>query len=254
MRLLSYNMAQKQASWQAVTELDVDVALLQEICRPPSMINVEFAPGAEPWKNTPALGEVWKCAVAKMSDRVRVRWFAPHIAEVTAPDQEPILVVSLYGRWLHQHPAAAGQWIYADASVHERISELSAFIGSRDGHRIIAAGDLNILYGYGERGDLYWKGRYQTIFDRMEALGLTFVGPQHPNGRQADPWPDELPRDSANVPTYHTMRSSPAGATRQLDYVFASESIAERVTVRAMNGVEKWGPSDHARVVVEVGE
>lgn len=86
----------------------------------------------------------------------------------------------------------------------------------------------------------------------MEALGLTFVGPQHPNGRQADPWPDELPRDSANVPTYHTMRSSPAGATRQLDFVFASQSIADRATVCALNGVEEWGPSDHARVVVEV--
>lgn len=154
----------------------------------------------------------------------------------------------------HQHVSAAGQWIYAHASVHERISELAAFIGSRDGHRIIAAGDLNFLYDYGEHGDAYWKGRYQTIFDRMDALGMTCMVPQHPNGRQADPWTDEHPRDSANVPTYHSMRSSPAGAIGQLDYVFASRSIADRISVRALNGVDEWGPSDHARVVVEVGE
>ena len=38
-----------------------------------------------------------------------------------------------------------------------------------------------------------WKGRYATVFDRMAAIGLPLVGPQYPNGRQADPWPDELP-------------------------------------------------------------
>jgi endonuclease/exonuclease/phosphatase family metal-dependent hydrolase len=112
---------------------------------------------------------------------------------------------------------------------------------------------LNILHGYGEYGSRYWKGRYDTVFDRMAALGLKFVGPQAPEGgRQADPWPKELPVESLNVPTFHTNRQSPATATRQLDFVFASESIADRVKVRALNSVEEWGPSDHCRVMIEL--
>ena len=79
------------------------------------------------------------------------------------------------------------------------------------------------------------------------------MGPQSPNGRQADPWPDWLPKDSKNVPTYYNIGSSPAEATNQLDYVFASRSIAHRVTTRALNNTpEEWGPSDHCRVLIEV--
>jgi hypothetical protein len=43
---------------------------------------------------------------------------------------------------------------------------------------------------------------YKTVFDRMAALGLSFAGRQYPNGSQADPWPDELPVDNQNVPTF----------------------------------------------------
>jgi hypothetical protein len=40
-------------------------------------------------------------------------------------------------------------WIHADASVHRLISDLSVLIGRQRGHKIIVAGDLNVLYGYG---------------------------------------------------------------------------------------------------------
>ena len=73
----------------------------------------------------------------------------------------------------------------------------------------MAAGDLNILHGHGEHGSKYWAARYETVFARMEALGLPFVGPQAPHGRQADPWLDELPSDSRNVPTYPPADAQP---------------------------------------------
>ena len=65
----------------------------------------------------------------------------------------------------------------------------------------MVAGDWNILRGYGEYGSAFWKARYATVFDRAEVLGLRIVGPSYPNGRQAEPWPDELPQDSLCVPT-----------------------------------------------------
>ena len=83
-------------------------------------------------------------------------------------------------------------------------------------------------------------------------MGLRFVGPQAPNGRQANPVPAELPAGSLDVPTYHTSNQGPAGATRQLDFVFASYGLAEQISVRALNEVDDWGPSDHCRLEIDV--
>ena len=163
---------------------------------------------------------------------------------------DPLIAVSMYAEWERPHASTGSRRIFADASAHRIISDLTAFIGAEHGHRLIAAGDLNILHGHGEHGSPYWADG--SVFDRMEALGLVFVGPQAPNGRQAEPWPKELPTDSRNVPTYHTIRKTPATATRQLDFVFASRSIAHLVYVRALNEPEQWGPSDHCMIDIEV--
>ncbi len=165
---------------------------------------------------------------------------------------ESLTFVSMYALWENRYHDVGGDRIYADASAHRLISDISGLVAQAKGHRIVAAGDLNCLYGHGERGRSYWAARYQTIFDRFSALGLAFVGPQAPNGRQASPWPKELPAESKNVPTYHTNRQTPATATRQLDFVFASRDIADRIVVRAMNRPEEWGPSDHCRVEITV--
>jgi len=62
------------------------------------------------------------------------------------------------------------------------------------------------------------------------------------------------PAGSLDVPTYRTRRDDPSSGQRQLDFVFVSESIADSLTVRALNGDDKWGPSDHCRVLVEMDE
>ncbi len=87
----------------------------------------------------------------------------------------------------------------------------------------------------------------------MDALGLQCVGPEAPYGRQADPWPEWLPSESKNVPTFRRIGTSPADAEAQLDYVFASKHMADAVHVSALNEPAEWGSSDHCRVVIEVG-
>ena len=126
-------------------------------------------------------------------------------------------------------------------------------IGDADRHRLVVAGDLNILHRHGERGDAYWGGRYASVFDRAEALGLMLAGPFAPHGRVADPRPAELPDGARDVPTFHTPTQGPAGAQRQLDFVLVSPSLVDRVSVRARNGVVEWGPSDHCRVEIDLG-
>jgi len=272
MKLISWNIGRRTEAWRRLLDTDADIALLQEATEPPPDVASRVVVDVEPWR-TEGVGakSQYRAAVVRLTNRVQLDWLKPaHIedaapgdiavsrrgtlavAKATAPNGVGCLVVSMYGFWETPHRSTGSGWIYADASVHRLISDLSALIGHQNGHRILAAGDLNILYGYGEYGSAYWASRYATVFSRMAALGLSFVGPQAPAGRQVDPWPRELPLTSKNVPTYHTTRQTPATATRQLDFVFASKGLVEHVHVRALNLVDDWGPSDHCRIKIEI--
>ena len=265
-KIVSWNVARRRKPWRVLGEMDLDVALLQEASRPPSDVAARIQVDPAPWGTSSARG-AWRTAIARLSGRVSVEWIEARAlgnangeklavshagtitaARVSAPGIEPFVVVSMYAPWGRPHATTGSRRIVSDASARRVVSDLSAFVGRESGHRVLAAGDLNILHGHGEHGSSYWASRYGTVFDRMEALGLPFVGPQAPHGRQADPWPRELPRESKNVPTYHSNRQAPETATRQLDFVFASRELAGSVRVRALNEPEEWGPSDHCRL------
>lgn len=53
-------------------------------------------------------------------------------------------------------------------------------------------------------------------------------------------------------PPTTTAARPPETASRQLDFVFASKFIADKVHVRALNQPEQWGPSDHCEIAIEV--
>ena len=90
------------------------------------------------------------------------------------------------------------------------------------------------------------------VWTRMSSLGLEFMGPQYPNGRQADPVPEFMPSDTGNVITFHRLSRAVEGADQQFDHVFASHGFHENVTTRALNSVDKWSSSDHCRIVIDV--
>ena len=286
-RIVSWNIAKQHQPWRELAAMDADIALVQEGGQPPEDVSgVEIGPkesydshhwNSDWWKGRgwPHLFERWPMVV-KLSDRVEVEWFRQvgpvgggnpdeievsgigtvAAARVTPKDgsTEPFIAVSMYARWMGPHPSVRSSWIYADASVHRIISDLSAFIGHEDTnrHRIIAAGDLNIFHDYGDGGSPYWDARYRSVFDRMEAIGLEFVGPQAPNGRQAQTRPEWQPPESRNVVTFTPGGQSPADATNQLDFTFASRGFHESVSTRALNEVDEWGPSDHCRILIEI--
>ncbi len=94
---------------------------------------------------------------------------------------------------------------------------------------------VNLPYIVG--GDLTtWWDSDTTVFADMMRMGLPLIGP--------------------HSPTFYSKphRQTPSDAELQLDYVFASRSIAHRLTVHALNNPEDWGPSDHCRVHIEVAE
>ena len=186
------------------------------------------------------------------------------------PAAEPFLVFSMYARWGKPHPLAERSPsrrgdrainIYSDGSAHRIISDLSAFIAHTNplSHRLLAAGDLNTIHGATNDSRLEIPARAETIFSRMQALGLKFMGPEWPYAdRQADPLPEGLPKNTKNVPTYLTggqrrrMRDKDIVSGNQLDYVFASRGFHERVRVHAMNDAAGFGPSDHCRIRIDV--
>ena len=277
-KIISWNIARRVSPWHCLLNMDVDIALLQEAAEPPAEVAERVEVDPAPWRTAGAdANRPWRAAVVRLSDRARVEWVEPKSIEeagpgefavsrpgtlaaaiVTPPNADPqsptlpFVVISMYAPWLRPHTSTKSSWILSDGSAHRAISDLSVFIGHPARHRLLAAGDLNILRGYGDYGDTYWAKRYESVFARMESLGLSLVGPEAPHGRQADPWPDELPPASKNVPTYHSSHQSPATATRQLDFVFASQDLAESVKVRALNEPDRWGPSDHCRIAIEV--
>lgn len=275
MRIVSWNMRGMASAWSELFKDGLlDVALLQEARIPPVHERLHLV---EPARDSPCRWTMagWKrafrTAVAQLSDRVTMRGLPTATLEsfdrqalaVSRPGtlalaavthgSETITCISAYAVWenmRHDTPRKKPA-VFSDGSAHRLISDISPLITNRR-HKVLMAGDFNLMYGYGENGDAHWAGRYESVFARMKALGLRFVGPQLPNGRQAEPWPAELPRDSKNVPTFRTSRQARGAETRQLDFVFASESIADRVHVQALNSVEDWGPSDHCRLVIDV--
>ena len=285
--VVSWNIAKKHAAWRELVEMGADIALLQEAGNPPADVadRVDTGP-REHWDSHEWNSEWWKgrwpnlidrwAKVVKLSDRVEVEWFK-QVSPISAPAEdeipvsgigtiaaarvtprdgsEPFIAVSMYAKWAKPHPSVPTTWMgYSDGSAHRIISDLSAFIGSTDPatHRILAAGDLNMIYGATEDNRLALPARDRTVTDRMEALSLEFMGPQFPAGRKADPTPSGLPSDSLNVPTFHAPTQSPETATTQLDYAFASRGFHNSITVRAMNSVEEWGASDHCRLLIDV--
>ena len=207
-RIVSWNIAGRvrPPTWEQLLAMDADLALLQEVRRIPAHIvdRVGISPH-EPW-NKHLFDRFPR--VVRLSDRVTIEWFKQaeplgyagdgemevsgvgltEVARISPRDGEPFIAVSLYGRWVQPHPSTNSKWSnfagVSDTSVHRAISDLSAFIGSLDPstHRIIVAGDFNLIYGATEKNPMVLALRDGTVWTRMEALGMVFMGPQHPAG------------------------------------------------------------------------
>ena len=276
-KVVSWNIDKSTEPWRVLADMadrgDADVALLQEAGSPPGNL-IRWIPYEDEvfWNRN--LYDRWPLVVP-LSDRIEIEPYrqVPPISDLGERDigasgigtiaaariiprdqpQHAFVAVSMYARWMKVHPSTASTWIASDVSAHRILSDLSAFIGHRDPgtHRLLAAGDLNMFYG-ATGHTLSLPERERSVWERAKSLGLEFLGPQLPDGRQATSTQPDVPKDTRNVPTYHTNQQSPQQANRQLDYVFASRGFHEHIDVRALNKVDEWGPSDHCRLLIEV--
>ena len=86
----------------------------------------------------------------------------------------------------------------------------------------------------------------------LRLLGWSSWGRKHPSGDGAEKPREHEPADSRNVVTFYPPGRNPATAIHQLDFAFASRGFHESLSVRAMNGVDEWGASDHCRLQIEI--
>ena len=275
MKIVCWNMkwnSNHDQAWALLRDMDADIALLQEARKPPPSVGDWAEVNPEPWQIA-GRSVQWRSAVARLSDRVDVEWIeAKSIAQagsydfaasrpgtlaaaiVTPKGGSPLTVVSMYAAWEnYSRYSGRSSVILAVSSLHRMISDLTRLVGPRT--RMIAGGDLNIYRRRGDRPTPWtWPDgfamHYGTVFDRMAAIGVPFIGPRAPYGRQPTS-PHKF--DSGDVLTYYTPRQGkPEKATQQLDFVFATRNIADRISVRALNEVDDWGPSDHCRILIEL--
>ena len=185
--VVSWNIAKRSEPWRELVSMGADVALVQEAnldqVPPEVAARVDTGP-VEHWDSRVWNSRWWEgrfknlfdrwAMVVRLSDRVEVEWFKQispmgvmaqdeiavsgigtiAAARVKPKDgSAPFIAVSMYARWVSPHPDVHSNWIYQDGSAHRIISDLSAFVGSNDPstHRILAAGDLNMIYGANSR-------------------------------------------------------------------------------------------------------
>ena len=220
-----------------------DIALLQEALTPHLRQQRGIPEGhwnSHCWNSDsykpywPRLTDRWP-AVVGLSDRVEVDYFI-QVGPISKPrcdqfavsgigtvaaarvrpkdDTEPFIVVSMYARWREPHPSAETTLRSAMRTVprigSSRISRSSLARSIPPSHRIIAAGDLNTIYG--SKAPPNWtEVRDDGIWCRMHGLGLGFLGPQAPDRRQAEPIPEFMPCDTKNVVTYYTRAPGERG-------------------------------------------
>lgn len=220
--IVCWNMQYKRASWFFLREQhgDADVALLQEACTPPDDVATALNVGSGPWPRS--CSDVVVGIPGKVSiKRVLLPDLRSSVTHSDICDPSVAIATLPTGEQLGLVSVEASHRTSPD--LPKMMREIQQYCGGDLPY--IVAGDLTT-----------WWDSDTTVFADMMRMGLPLIGPQ--------------------AATFYSPlhKQTPFDAQLQLDYVFASRSIAHRVTVRALNGVEEWGPSDHCRLLIEVAE
>ncbi len=260
LRILSWNIAHTTEAWRRIGELGADVALLQEAVPPPDGYGdlSYVAPPSSDWRCTVRGVRSFATTVVRLDDRLRFEPVATVPLDEVAGDSigtsHPgqfaiarlgldglsVTVVSLYGVWERQ----TGVGIYAEASLHRALSDLTPLLQQRS--PLVIAGDLNIFRGYTLDGEAYWRPRYESVFDRLAAYDVDFVGPRGTGaldncrcgGAECD-----------HVRTYRHQRKVDSRPD-QLDFVFANGAARKLLQdCQVVATDETWAVSDHAPIL-----
>jgi endonuclease/exonuclease/phosphatase family metal-dependent hydrolase len=253
--VVTWNMQQKQASWDALPRLGADVALLNEARIPGGGIEARTLGGRRtegldgyrrPWAaaivSPHPLQEIDDARASRNGKAIPIpfgpsrpgSWVA---ARVTIPGFGEVTAVSLYGLMDEK----------SDASVHRSLSELSPlFEDPRYRDHLVLGGDLNTWTGW-KAGSSHLD-RDRIVLERIHAYGLVDLLDRVREPGRLDGCPCSLGDDCRHTRTRLDARHP--GTPYQMDYLFGSEAVAERLTACSVPAEAPWPePSDHYPIV-----
>jgi exonuclease III len=249
MQIVAWNMAHRVSSWEALAALEYDAALLSE-ARVPSTYR-GCAQGGGDTKGADAFPRPWATAIVsphrltRIEDARAKRYGRPltvpfrnsrpgswEAAVALMPSGEDVTLVSLYGLMDER----------SDASVHRSLSELSGLLeDERYNKRLVLGGDLNIWTGWAA-GSAH-LARDRNVLDRIEAHGLfdALAGL-----RDGPPQGCVCSLADACRHTRTRLDKKRPDVPYQMDYVFVSKAMKDRLTSCIAKTHEEWpSPSDH---------
>ena len=270
MKLISWNMNQRASNWGVLAELmrehNVVAAMVQEAVAPltgcdhglrvftdPSLLE-------DPWQMpVPTVRRNFASAIAVRGDVYVDRWTPAPIgkAEYSKPaishqgqwvaiglgePDDRVWIVSLYGLW---ETMPDTKDIFAQATLHRALSDLSLLFLAKATKQVVVAGDLNIWLGYGNKK---WEPGYRSVFDRFEAYGFTLAGPRRAKGAPLEGCPCCGGDRCLHVRTYRHQHSA-SSIPYQNDYAFV-RGVGQAACV-ALDDERNWQHSDHCPILIE---
>lgn len=254
MRVVVWNIANRDRAFDALRTLEADIALLNE-ARPPGSESGLWHEGTV---GRDSAQRKWSSAILsphaiEMIEDARPTWRGSTrnvpfecsrpgtwiAGAVGLPSGLEISAVSLYGVMDE----------LSDASVHRSLSELSPIIDDRRYRKnVIIGGDLNTGTQWAE--DDQFLARDANVLQRFEALGLVdCLAAMRPTGRL-----EGCPCTYGEDCTHTRTRRDPRWPMNpyQTDYLFASRALAARlVSCQALADDHWFSFSDHAPIVAD---
>ncbi len=239
-----------ERSWRYLEEHIVpDVALVQQAVVPTGMDRVVHRQGGigngRDWGSAvvsygPDLVPITHIEISSTRiDLLRTWPGTVAIAEVHAAGIAPFTVVSVYGL------LDAG---YEITTVHRILSDLTPLLDGEQGRRIVVGGDLNCS----TQCDPPDRQRHVNLFERVSGLGL--VDLLERTRHERTPLPDCPCDDAPECGHVETHRHELYTKPRQDDYLFASPTLADKLTachVVDSGDPDPWSLSGHCPVIAE---
>lgn len=254
---VAWNMAHKSRSWDALSDLACDVALLSEARVPvPDGLDAVFEPEGTLGRDRDTHKRSWSTAVVSQhgprriedAQAVSYRGRRPKVAfemsrpgswsaaVVPLPDVGDVTCVSLYGL-LDE---------LSEASVHRSLSELSPiFSDDRYKRRVLLGGDLNAGTQWPEGGHLDGD---TAILQRIKGYGLVDCLEEKRESGRLDGCRCVFGDDCRH--SWTRLDPNHPDIPLQVDYLFASPALADRLTSCEALPPPEWKTySDHSPII-----
>jgi endonuclease/exonuclease/phosphatase family metal-dependent hydrolase len=253
MRVATWNMnywrrtpEDRAAAWSFLTDLGLDVALVQEANPPDGLAAIHRPGGIDQHRR-------WGSAIVSFAGGLRaldqidspeankkldlLRTFPGSVAIAEHVDAgEPVVFVGAYG-------VLDGG--YAITTMHRVLFDLTPLLDSRIGKRLVLGGDLNCSTQLEGRD----RERHRNLFDRFASLGLVDL-----LGATAGSRPTLEDCPCSDDPCLHvrTVRHARSVKPWHDDYLFATRALAKHLRdCQPVSEAHAWELSDHCPVLAE---